>query len=132
MSPASQVHQDEVDQQCQEVDRETSADEQKHVEAQHFEDYGICQIILCIFKRTPHEPCPVVHGDVKVPVFCAILHFSGSEMRWLLQNPYSAASLDVTAHVYVPIQRCLQRIKITNQEDMQIFNHLISEFQSKI
>lgn len=53
----SQVHQDEIewlpeplvlnrDQQCQEVDWETSADEEKYVEAQHFEDYGICQIIL--------------------------------------------------------------------------------------
>lgn len=93
----SQVHQNEIkwlpkllvlhrDQQCQEVDWETSADEEKYVEAQHFEEYGICQIILRIFERTPHEPRPVVHGDVKVPAFCAILHFGGWEMCWLVQN----------------------------------------------
>lgn len=93
----SQVHQNEIqwlpkllvlhrDHQCQEVDWETSADEEKYVEAQHFEEYGICQIILRIFERTPHEPRPVVHGDVKVPAFCAILHFGRSEMCWLVQN----------------------------------------------
>lgn len=92
-----QVHQDEVewlsellvlsrDQQCQEVDWKTSADEEKYVEAQHFEDKGICQIILRIFERTPHEPRSVVHGDVKVPAFCAVLHFCGSGMCWLVQN----------------------------------------------
>lgn len=131
----SQVHQDEVEwlpkllvlhcyQQCQEVDWETSADEEKYVEAQHFEEYGICQIILRIFKRTPHEPRPVVHGDVKVPAFCAILHFGGSEMRWLVQNQsrggVGAASLNVMLPVYVPLQKGLQGIKKINQEDKEI------------
>ena len=32
----------------------------------------ICQVVLLIFKRTPHQPCPVGHGDVEVVALCAV------------------------------------------------------------
>lgn len=86
----SQVDQDEVewlpellvlrrDQQCQKVDWEASADQEKHPEGQQLKHPRICQIVLRIFKRISNKTRPVVHWDIEVLALRAVLHLSKLE-----------------------------------------------------